>query len=352
MYHRLSILLFLIPLPIQSKTLVSVADVAEMVMPSVVNIRTTQYTPNKDPNLDLYQFFLGGKIPQNQSSHSVGSGVLVDTAGHILTNFHVIEGASSIEVLLAANKKKYQAKVVGSDPKTDLALLKIEANTKLKPIDIGNSDTMRIGDVVIAIGNPFGYSHTVTSGIISAKGRVLGTGPYDDFLQTDALIHPGNSGGPLIDVRGRMIGINAAVSEEGAGIGFAIPSNIAKSVMRDLRAFGKARRPWIGVVGKNASSSTDALSTSWPGVHGIIVANIVVDSPAHKAGIQIGDVIVSLDSKRVADMNQVQRNIADRSIQSKVKIKIYRRGKGYVNTTASLEETPKTDELPQERDIF
>ncbi len=339
---------------LEARVLMSVADIAEIATPSVVNIRTTQYTPNKDPNLDLYQFFLNGRIPQNVTTHSVGSGVLINKQGHILTNYHVIESAASIEILLAKNKRKYQAKVVGSDPKTDLALLKIEANTLLKPIDMGNSDAIRIGDVVIAIGNPFGYSHTVTSGIISAKGRVLGSGPYDNFLQTDAQIHPGNSGGPLIDARGRLVGINTAVSEEGAGLGFAIPVNLARDVMKDLLAFGKARRPWLGIVGKNILSQDD-IEAGGPvisGVHGVIVSNLIVEAPAHKAGVKIGDIITTTDNKKIVDMNQLQRHIALKGNNDRVRLKIYRRGKGYLTTTATLEETPKAEDLPQERDIF
>jgi serine protease Do len=235
----------------EAKILLSFADVADNAIPGVVNIRTTQYTPNKDPALDLYQFFLNGRPPTNLSTHSVGSGVVINKQGHILTNAHVIEGANVIEVLLAKNRQKLTAKVLGTDIKTDLALLKISGNVGLVPLQLGDSDALRVGDPVIAIGNPFGYSHTVTSGIISAKGRVIGNGPYDNFLQTDASIHPGNSGGPLLDINGRVIGINTAVSEEGVGIGFAIPINIAKQISADLSAYGKTRRPWLGMVGKN-----------------------------------------------------------------------------------------------------
>ena len=337
-----------------ARALISVADVAEQAVKGVVNIRTTQYIPNKDPNLDLYQFFMNGRIPQNQATHSVGSGAIIDRKGRILTNYHVIEHASSIEILLSTGKQKHRAKVIGTDPKTDLALLQIDANIPFVPLDLGDSDALRIGDAVLAIGNPFGYSHTVTSGIISAKGRVLGSGPYDNFLQTDASIHPGNSGGPLIDTRGRLIGINTAVSNEGAGIGFAIPINLAKDVVKELIAYGKTRRPWLGIVGKNILSQDD-IEAGGPvisGVTGIIVSNLIVDAPANKAGLRIGDVVMMADKENILDLNQLQRFLLHKGTGDRVKLKVYRRGKGYLYPTITLEETPKTQDLPQERDLF
>lgn len=338
----------------EARVLMSVADVAEQAMKGVVNIRTTQYVPNKDPNLDLYQFFLNGRIPQNQATHSVGSGVIIDRKGHILTNYHVIEGASTIDVLLATGKQRFHTKIVGTDPKTDLALLQMDGNVQYVPIDLGDSDKLRTGDAVIAIGNPFGYSHTVTSGIISAKGRVIGSGPYDNFLQTDASIHPGNSGGPLLDTRGRVIGINTAVSNEGAGIGFAIPINIAKEVVRELLAYGKTKRPWLGIVGKNILSQDD-IEAGGPvlsGVSGIIVSNLVIDGPANKAGLRIGDVVVMADNEKILDLNQFQRFLLKKGTGDRVKLKVYRRAKGYLYATIPLEETPKAQDLPQERDLF
>lgn len=337
-----------------ARTLMSVADVAEQAVKGVVNIRTTQYVPNKDPNLDLYQFFLNGRIPQNQATHSVGSGAIIDRKGHILTNYHVIEGASSIDVLLSSGKQRLRTKIVGTDPKTDLALLQLDGNVSYVPLDLGDSDALRIGDAVIAIGNPFGYSHTVTSGIISAKGRVIGSGPYDNFLQTDASIHPGNSGGPLIDTRGRLVGINTAVSNEGAGIGFAIPINLAKEVVKELIAYGKTKRPWLGIVGKNILSQDD-IEAGGPvvsGVTGIIVSNLIVDAPANKAGLRIGDIVMMADNEKILDLNQLQRFLLRKSTGSRVKLKIYRRGKGYLYATIALEETPKAQDLPQERDLF
>lgn len=336
------------------RVLISFADVAEQAIPGVVNIRTTQYTPNKDPALDLYQFFLNGRAPLNLSTHSVGSGVIINKDGHVLTNAHVIESASVIEVLLAKSKQKLTAKVLGTDIKTDLALLKIVGNVGLKPLELGDSDSLRVGDPVIAIGNPFGYSHTVTSGIISAKGRVIGNGPYDNFLQTDASIHPGNSGGPLLDINGRVIGINTAVSEEGNGIGFAIPINIARQIGADLLAFGKTKRPWLGMVGKNILSADeiDSPSAGVIGAYGVIVSNLIVNAPAHRAGVRIGDVVLLADGKKITDLNQFQRILLGKQLRGRVRLKIYRKGKGYLFATIPLEETPKKEDLPQEKDLF
>lgn len=336
-----------------AKVYESFADIAERAIPGVVNIRTTTYTANKDPSLDLYQFFLKGVIPRSASTHAVGSGVIIDRQGHILTNFHVIDGASVIEVLFAKSKRKVTAKVVGTDPKTDLALLSLALPKDATPLDLGDSDTLRVGDVVLAIGNPFGYSHTVTSGIISAKGRVIGQGPYDDFLQTDASIHPGNSGGPLIDVRGRVVGINTAVSSDGPGLGFATPINLAKSVTRDLVRYGKVKRPWIGIVGKNILSRDEIESSSeLEGIYGVIISNLIVEGPAHKAGLKIGDLIMGFDKEKVADLNHLQRLMAGKEPADQVRLKVYRRAKGFSYVNISLTELPKSGDLPVEKDLF
>ncbi len=338
---------------LQAKILQSVADVAEASMPGVVNIRTTTYVQHGDRQLDLYQFFLNGKVPNTQPTHSIGSGIVIDNEGYVLTNRHVIEDATAIEVLFAKGKKKYSVKVIGSDAKTDIALLQITAKTKLQPLELGNSDGLRIGDPVLAIGNPFGYSHTVTSGIISAKSRVIGAGPYDDFLQTDALIHPGNSGGPLLDLRGRVIGINTAVSREGAGIGFAIPINLAKAIIKDLRAFGQVKRPWVGMMAKNILTP-DELETGEDNskFYGILVTNLVVDGPANRAGIRIGDLVMEVDHHKIEDTDQFQKMINSYSSGKTLNIKLFRRSKGYIKIALTLDPTPKSSELPSEKDLF
>ncbi len=347
-------LLALYAKPAAARVYETFADVAARANPGVVNIRTTSYVANKDPSLDLYQFFLKGSVPRAATSQSVGSGVVIDKSGHILTNHHVVNDASVIEVLFA-NKRKVRAKVIGNDPKTDLALLVVDPDPKLQPLDLGDSDALRVGDVVLAIGNPFGYAHTVTSGIISAKGRVIGAGPYDDFLQTDASIHPGNSGGPLLDIRGRVIGINTAVSSDGPGLGFAIPINLARQVTRDLLRYGKVRRPFIGLVGKNILSTEDTadVETQDPGgVYGVIISNLIVEGPGHKAGLKIGDLVMGLDKDKVIDLNHLQKLMSSRTPTGSVRLKVYRRGKGFIAVTVQLEETPKAGDLPIGKDVF
>lgn len=333
--------------------LTSFADVAARAMPGVVNIRTTSYVGGKDSKLDLYQFFLRGVTPKSASTHSLGSGFVIDKRGHIVTNYHVIQGASVIDVVSHASKKRYRATIAGIDVKTDLALLTVSGDNAWTPVDLGNSDSLRVGDVVLAIGNPFGYGHTVTSGIISAKSRVIGTGPYDDFLQTDASIHPGNSGGPLLDFRGRVIGINTAVDSQGPGIGFAIPINLVRQITKDLLAHGKVRRPYLGVVGKDLIDANEADASDQDGnVYGVIIQNLIVEGPGHRAGLKIGDLIMGLDAAKVTDVNQLQRLINSKEPADRIRLKVYRRGKGFSHVNVSLEELPKAADLPIEKDLF
>lgn len=336
----------------EAKALTTFADVAERALPGVVNIRTTSYVAGKDPALDVYQFFLKGVMPKSSASHAVGSGLVIDKDGHVLTNYHVISEASVIEVLFVKDKKKVRAKVVGVDQKTDLALLSIPDSKHTTPLDLGDSDALRVGDIVLAIGNPFGYSHTVTSGIISAKGRVIGNGPYDDYLQTDAAIHPGNSGGPLLDVRGRVIGVNTAVASEGPGIGFAIPINLARSITKDLLKYGKVKRPFIGIVGKNILSADEVESDGEGGVYGVIIQNLIVEGPGHKAGLKIGDLIMGIGQDKIEDLQHLQRLMSAHAPSDQLRLKVYRRGKGISYYAISLEETPEQKELPVEKDLF
>lgn len=328
------------------------ADIAKQALPGVVNIRTTG-SVQKDRSLDLYEFFLGGKFSSSRKTHSLGSGVVISNKGHIITNSHVIQSANKIELLFANNNKNVEAQVLGVDTKTDLALLKISHKSPISPLDLGDSDKLKVGDIVLAVGNPFGFSHTVTSGIISAKGRVIGSGPYDEFLQTDATIHPGNSGGPLIDLRGRVIGINTAVSNKGSGIGFAIPSNLTKRVIKDLIKFGKVIRPWLGVVGENILADQDlGRNFDNSGVYGVVVSNLIVDGPAHKAGLKIGDLIMEVSQKKVQDTNQLQRILDGHSPDDRIRMKLYRRPKGYLYINLNLREVPRDQDLPSGKLVF
>lgn len=347
-----SICLFLISCDSFAAT--SYASAVDQVIPGVVNIRSDTKPHSPSRKSDPYQFFLQGEQPKASESYSVGSGIFIDKKGHILTNYHVIAGAKSIDILFEKTRRKVKADVIGVDKKTDLALLKVNTkNRAFKPVDLGNSDRLRVGDIVLAVGNPFGYAHTVTSGIISAKGRVIGTGPFDNFLQTDAPIHPGNSGGPLIDTRGRVIGINTAVQEGAAGIGFAIPINLAKKIVADLMKYGKVIRPWLGIVGQNIQTPTEmGNAVDEGGVYGVIVTNLVAKGPTNDAGIKIGDIILTFDGEKVYDVYQLQRQLSEKSTSDIVRVKIYRRGKGTLQKSIKLEKTPAQHELPESSELF
>jgi serine protease Do len=319
----------------------SFADLAAKVKDSVVNISTTQVVegnPMTDffgPNSPFGKFFGNqspGKMPQERmTTHALGSGFVISSDGLILTNNHVVEKATEIKVKLA-DGKEYDAKIVGRDPKTDLALIKTNPGRDFpKPVALGDSDAMRVGDWVMAVGNPFGLGQTVTTGIISATGRIIGAGPYDDFLQTDAAINPGNSGGPLFNMNGEVIGINTAIVAQGQGIGFAIPINVAKALLPQLKT-GKVIRGWLGLMIQDLTPDL-AKSFNIKETKGVLVANVMADSPAAKAGLKQGDVIVRFDGKALENSRELSRMAAATAPNNRVRIDIIRDG------------TPKTVEV-------
>jgi serine protease Do len=278
-----------------------------------------------DPFEQFRRFF--GQIPREFKQHGLGSGVIVSPDGYILTNNHVVGNADTIQVTLM-DKRAFTAKVIGKDSKTDLALIKIDSKDPLPYATLGNSATTEVGDWVVAIGNPFGFSLTVTAGIVSAKGRALG-GNYDEFIQTDAAINPGNSGGPLFDVNGKVVGINTAIySRTGtsAGIGFAIPIDLAKAVMNQLKAHGKVVRGWLGVeIQEVTPELAQSFGLSKP--EGALVANVEKDSPAAKAGIKRGDVIVKFNGHQVHEQHELPELVAETPINKKVDLEVIRGGK-------------------------
>ncbi len=318
----------------------SFANLVQAVESSVVNISTTQKTKQQNPfeqfggsNSPFNQFFgqqfkhFFGNVPQGEvETHALGSGFLISDNGLILTNNHVVEKADEITVKTFAGKE-YTAKVVGRDPKTDLALVRIKApkGDLPKPAALGDSDAIRVGDWVIAVGNPFGLGNTVTSGIISAKGRVIGAGPYDDFLQTDAAINPGNSGGPLFNMQGQVVGINTAIVAQGQGIGFAIPIDIAKSILGQLKT-GKVIRGWLGIMIQNITPEL-AKSFGIKVTKGVIVADVVKQGPAEQAGLKRGDIIQTLDGKDIENAGELSRRIAALKPGTEVSLGLIRNGK-------------------------
>jgi serine protease Do len=245
--------------------------------------------------------------------------------GYILTNNHVVEDADQIKVKLA-NGKEYEGKIVGRDSKTDLALVKIEGASDLHPLKLGNSEDLKVGSWVVAIGSPFGLEQTVTAGIVSAKGRVIGSGPYDNFIQTDASINPGNSGGPLINMKGEVVGINTAIIASGQGIGFAIPINMAKEIAPQLQEKGHVTRGWLGV---SIQEVTPELAKSFDlkEKKGALVSQVVSGSPAEKAGIEQGDIILEFDGKEVSDAKDLPRIVASTPVGKAVTLKVSRNGK-------------------------
>ena len=326
----------------------SFSDLAERVKPSVVNIGTSRLIrgPFTDPFRDFFERLFPYPFPREFRQRSLGSGFIVSKEGLIITNNHVIERAEKIQVVLS-DGERYDADVMGRDPKTDIALLKIKVRRELPVATLGNSDELKVGDWVIAVGNPFGLGHTVTAGIVSAKGRVIGAGPYDDFIQTDASINPGNSGGPLFNLRGEVVGINTAIVAGGQGIGFAIPINLAKEVLPQLRERGKVVRGWLGVTIQRLTPEL-ARSFGLKRDEGVLISGVSPGSPADRAGIKIGDVIVEYDGMPIKDYGELPRMVANTQIGKEVLIKVIRKG-GEVGIRVKIGEMPgeETAEAPR-----
>ncbi len=314
----------------------SFVELAEKVKPAVVNISTTKTV--RVPGNPFRHFFgpdqegpfgrfFGGDVPDREmKQQSLGSGFIVDKDGHILTNNHVVSGADEIKVKLA-DGREFKAKVIGRDPKTDIALIKISsAFENLPALSLGDSDKVLVGEWVVAVGNPFGLGNTVTQGIISATGRIIGAGPYDNFLQTDAPINPGNSGGPLVNLKGEAVGICTAIVAGGQGIGFAIPINIAKAELTQLKEKGRVVRGWIGVSIQTVTPEI-AQAFGLKGEAGALVADVVPDGPAEKAGIARGDIILSFDGKTIKIISDLSRYVAETPVGKTVDVKILRSGK-------------------------
>ncbi|MEZ5923953.1 MAG: Do family serine endopeptidase [Hyphomicrobiaceae bacterium] len=328
--------------PSQAQGPDSVAPVAERLLDAVVNISTTQElkgpqglplpkVPEGSPFEDFFKDFFDDQGPQGggRQVSSLGSGFVIDPSGLIVTNNHVIADADEIVINFNDGSKLKVEEVLGRDTKTDLALLKVNPVGPLKSVAFGDSGKLRVGDWVMAIGNPFGLGGTVTVGIISAKKRDINSGPYDDFLQTDAAINKGNSGGPLFNLDGEVIGVNTAIiSPTGGsiGIGFAVPSQTAVHVIEQLREFGETRRGWIGVSIQSVSDEI-AESLGMTKAMGALVSNIAPDGPAAKAGLEVGDVIVTFDGQDVSEMRVLPRIVADTAIGKSVEVGVMRNGK-------------------------
>ena len=343
----------------------SFADLAERLMPSVVNISTTttittrsnpfpfQFPPGS-PFEDMFREF---GAPQERQSSALGSGFIIDEKGLVVTNNHVISDAEDIIVRVNGDKE-FKAKVVGADPLSDIAVLQLDTKEKFVPVKFGDSDKARIGDWVIAIGNPFGLGGTVTSGIISARNRSIGLSRYEDYIQTDASINSGNSGGPLFDMDGDVIGINTAIlGRSGSiGIGFSIPSNSAKIVIDQLIEFGETKRGWLGVRIQDVTKEiAEVENLDEP--RGALVASVAPNSPSEKAGVKAGDIILEFNGERIQEMKQLPIIVARTEVGKKVKVKIWRNKKeiiktitlGRLETSEDFKVTEKNTPLKEQR---
>jgi serine protease Do len=332
----------------------SFADLVEKLIPSVVNISATRVIetrpqnpfpfqfPPGHPFEDLFKDFDRGGSPQKRKTQSLGSGFIIDKEGIIITNNHVIQSAEGIFVKLT-NGKEYEAKVLGTDPTSDIAVIKINTKDNLRAVTFADSDKARVGDWVVAIGNPFGLGGTVTAGIISARNRDISLGKYDDFIQTDASINQGNSGGPLFNVKGEVVGINSAIlsnSGGSVGIGFAIPSNFAKNVVKQITEFGEIKRGYIGVrIQEVTKEIADSLGLK--SQEGALVSSASAGGPADKAGIEAGDIILEFNNKKVDNMRKLPKIVADTPIGQSVEVKVWRNKKILIKniTVTRLEET-------------
>jgi len=341
--------------PTQSSGVISYSSVVQKVIPSVVNISTQKIVRTKIPDQfrrffedPFFKRFFGpfGQMPKEPKEHkeyALGSGVIVTKNGYIVTNNHVVSGATKIIVKLH-DGRKYTAKLIGTDPKTDIAIIKIDAKN-LKPVTIADSSKIKVGDIVLAIGNPFGLGESVTHGIVSALNRTsIGLNDYENFIQTDAAINPGNSGGALVDLKGRLIGINSAIiSRSGGnnGIGFAIPSNMMKFVITSLIKYGKVQRGYLGVMISNIDSGKAKLY----GIdHGVLVNKVEPNSAAARAGFKPGDIIVGVNGEEVKNAGELRNKIAFKGPNAKVNIKIYRNGK-YITLSAKLNALKSKSEV-------
>ncbi|MEJ2037683.1 MAG: DegQ family serine endoprotease [Desulfosarcinaceae bacterium] len=339
-------------------------QLAEKAKPGVVNISTVRTIKGGGK---VYRHFFGDRFRGNRNpfdeffgpffdqpqrdfkQRSLGSGFIIDAEGYIVTNNHVVAEADQIKVKLA-NEKEYEATIVGRDPKTDLALIKIDGAGDLKPLPLGDSDSLKVGTWVVAIGSPFGLEQTVTAGIVSAKGRIIGQGPYDDFIQTDASINPGNSGGPLLDLEGNVVGINTAIIASGQGIGFAIPARMAEKIVAQLKDKGEVIRGWLGVGIQDLTPELAeyyGLDTD----QGVLVTQVFEGDPAEKAGIKPNDIIVSVDGQQVTTGRELSGIIANTAVGGKTRINLLRGGeKMAITATVAKRPEDETKALAKSKD--
>jgi serine protease Do len=326
------------------------ADLVEKLLPSVVSIATSQIIerrtgsipelPEDHPFNDMFEDFFGNQMPKRENMTGLGSGFIISPEGYVVTNNHVISGADQITVIFNNGIDEVPATLVGTDPKTDIAVLKIDPNkVDIENVTWGDSSNSRVGDIVLAIGNPLGLGGTVTSGIISSINRDIGSGPYVDFIQTDAPINRGNSGGPLFNLDGEVIGINSMIiSQTGGsvGLGFSIPANTAKLIVEQIISFGQAKRGWLGVQIQDLTPEFSE-SLGYDSTEGAFVASVSPESPAAKSNIQAGDIIIEFDGKKISSFKDLPKVVAETPIGNEVKVSVWRNG-GLIEITVKIDE--------------
>ena len=326
------------------------ADLVEELLPSVVSIATSQIVERRSSSLpelpeghpfnDMFKDFFGDQMPKRENMTGLGSGFIISEDGYVVTNYHVISGADQITVIFNDGVDEVPAELVGTDPKTDIAVLKIEPEVvEIQPVSWGESEISRVGDIVLAIGNPLGLGGTVTSGIISSINRDIGGGPYVDFIQTDAPINRGNSGGPLFNLDGKVIGINSMIiSQTGGsvGLGFSIPSSTAKLIVNQIISFGQAKRGWLGVQIQDLTPEFSE-SLGYDSTDGAFVASVQPDSPASKSNIQAGDIIIEFDGKKISSFKDLPKVVAETPVDSEVIVNVWRNG-GLIEVNVKIDE--------------
>ena len=326
------------------------ADLVEELLPSVVSIATSQIVERKSSSLpelpeghpfnDMFKDFFGDQMPRRENMTGLGSGFIISEDGYVVTNDHVISRADQITVIFNNGVDEVPAELVGTDPKTDIAVLKIDPDIiEIQPVNWGDSEISRVGDIVLAIGNPLGLGGTVTSGIISSINRDIGGGPYVDFIQTDAPINRGNSGGPLFNLDGKVIGINSMIiSQTGGsvGLGFSIPSSTAKLIVNQIISFGQAKRGWLGVQIQDLTPEFSE-SLGYDSTDGAFVASVQPDSPASKSNIQAGDIIMEFNGKKISSFKDLPKVVAETPVDSEVIVNVWRNG-GLIEVTVKIDE--------------
>ncbi len=332
----------------------SVMDVYNKVKPGLVHIRA-ETLRGKSHASALAEYYFPGQLFKPSKQAALGSGFVVDGVW-VISSFQVTKGVQSFEIVPSSGKGKVvQAELAGSDPRLDISVLKLTDSVKLSSVTVGDSDSLRLGDFLLAIGLPFGIEPTLSRGMVAAKPGLLGSTPFDNYLHTDAKIHPGNNGGPLVDHRGRVVGIATTLGSGQASSGYVVPINLAKKIIADIQRHGKVLRSWLGVIVQNRAHTTDRVLEGVKqeaGLRGVIIENIVVASPAYKASLQVGDIIMAIDEEEVIDFNGLQRIMASQNKDHKVTAKVFRRGRGELLLPVQLEETPRTESLPSDNNLL